>query len=142
MLDPEFNLISRAAPFIQRIKLERMHPQRMAEDLSHVAADWYEMIGRLPQDLMEITRLIRRRRLTFRHESADLAKMLATYSQISNRLSFAIIIAALLIGSALIVISEIPPLVFGISLIGIIGFFAAALMGIWLLIAIIRKGRL
>jgi ubiquinone biosynthesis protein len=68
--------------------------------------------------------------------------MLDTYSQISNRISFSIVIAALIIGSALIVISEIPPLFYGISLIGIIGFFAAALMGIWLLIAIIKKGRL
>lgn len=142
MLDPEFNLVNRAAPFIQKIKLERMHPQRMAEELSHLAADWYEFLGRFPQDLMEITRLIRHRRLSFRHESADVPKMLATYSQISNRISFAIIIAALLIGSALIVISEIPPLFFGISLIGIFGFFAAAVMGIWLLIAILKKGRL
>jgi ubiquinone biosynthesis protein len=57
-------------------------------------------------------------------------------------MSFAIIIAALIIGSALIVISEIPPLVFGISLIGIIGYLVAAVMGIWLLLAIIKKGRL
>lgn len=142
MLDPEFNLVDRATPFIHKIKLERLHPQRVAEDVSHLAADWYEFLGHFPQDLMEITRLIRRRRLTFRHESTDVPKILATYSQISNRLSFAIIIAALVIGSALIVISEIPPLFFGISLIGIIGFFAAALMGIWLLIAILKKGRL
>ncbi len=142
MLDPEFNLVDRATPFIHKIKLERLHPQRVAEDVSHLAADWYEFLGHFPQDLMEITRLIRSRRLTFRHESADVPKILATYSQISNRLSFAIIIAALVIGSALIVISEIPPLFFGISLIGIFGFFAAALMGIWLLIAILKKGRL
>jgi ubiquinone biosynthesis protein len=68
--------------------------------------------------------------------------MLATQDQTSNRMSFAIIIAALIIGSALIVISEIPPLVFGISLIGIIGYVVAAVMGIWLLVAILRKGRL
>jgi ubiquinone biosynthesis protein len=42
----------------------------------------------------------------------------------------------------LIVISETPPFFYGISLIGIIGFSAAALMGIWLLVAILRKGRL
>lgn len=142
MLDPDFNLVIQTVPFIQRIKLERMHPQRVADELSHLAADWYEFLSRFPQDLIEITRLIRSRKLSFRHESSDIPKMLATYSQISNRISFAIIIAALLIGSALIVISEIPPLFFGISLIGIIGFFAAALMGIWLLIAIIMKGRL
>jgi len=48
----------------------------------------------------------------------------------------------LIIGSALIVISETPPLFYGISLIGIILFSAAVIMGIWLLIAILRKGRL
>ena len=68
--------------------------------------------------------------------------MLATYDQISNRIAFSIVIAALVIGSALIVISETPPLIYGISLIGIIGFLAAALMGVWLLVAILRKGRL
>ena len=40
----------------------------------------------------------------------------------------------------LIVISDTPPLLYGISLIGIIGFLAAAVMGIWLLVAIFRKG--
>jgi ubiquinone biosynthesis protein len=68
--------------------------------------------------------------------------MLITHDRISNRISFSILIAALIIGSALIVISETPPLIYGISLIGIILFLAAAIMGIWLLVAILRKGRL
>jgi len=72
----------------------------------------------------------------------DLDKMLATHDQISNRISFAIIIAALIIGSALIVISRMPPMVYGISLIGLIGFLAAGFLGVWLLVAIIKKGRL
>ena len=42
----------------------------------------------------------------------------------------------------LIVRSETPPLIYGISLIGIILFLAAAIMGIWLLVAILKKGRL
>jgi len=75
-----------------------------------------------------------------RHEGLD--QMRATHDQISNRISFSVIIAGLIVGSALIVISETPPMIYGISLIGIIGFLAAALMGVWLLIAILRKGRL
>ena len=142
MLDPEFNLLVQATPFIERIKLERLQPQRIADELSHLAADWYEFLGQFPQDLMEIIRLVRQRKLSFRHDFTGLDTMLATYSQISNRISFAIVIAALIVGSALIVISKTPPLLFGISLIGIFGFFAAALMGIWLLFAIIKKGRL
>ena len=56
--------------------------------------------------------------------------------------AFAIIIAALIIGSALIVISNMPPLFYGISVIGLSGFITAAVLGVWLLIAIIKKGRL
>ena len=86
--------------------------------------------------------MIRQQRLSFLIEHKGLENMLVTQDQTSNRMSFAIIIAALIIGSALIVISKIPPLVFGISLIGIIGYLVAAIMGLWLLVAIIRKGRL
>jgi ubiquinone biosynthesis protein len=38
--------------------------------------------------------------------------------------------------------SNTPPLVYGISLIGILFFLAAAIMGLWLLVAILRKGKL
>ncbi len=65
-----------------------------------------------------------------------------TQDQTSNRISFAIIIAALILGSAIVLNSRIPPLILGVSVIGIAGFIAAAVMGIWLLVAIIRRGRL
>ena len=93
-----------------------------------------------PKDLLDLAALIRRDRLSFQIEHKGIDKILATHDQTSNRIAFALVIAALIVGSALIVISETPPLWHGISLIGIILFFAAAIMGIWLLIAIIKKG--
>jgi len=142
LLDPEFDLIAQAKPFIKRVKLERMAPDRIATDLSRLASQSFQFLQTFPRDLLEITRLLRQKKLSFRHEMQGLETMLSTHDQISNRISFSIIIAALIIGSALIVISNIPPLFYGISLIGIIGFLAAAIMGIWLLVAILKKGRL
>ncbi|MBN1932802.1 MAG: AarF/ABC1/UbiB kinase family protein [Desulfobacterales bacterium] len=142
MLDPDFNMIKEIAPFIQQVKLERYHPQRIANDIAKIASELLQLLQQLPKDTLEITRLIRNHKLSFKFENQGLKTILATHDQISNRISFSIIIAALIIGSALIVISEIPPLVYGISLIGIIFFFAAAILGIWLLVAILKKGRL
>ena len=142
MLDPEFDIIAKATPFIKRIMLQRFTPERVAENTTRMATDLYKFARQFPKDLMELGRLIRQRRLFLKIEHQGLDRMLATHDQISNRISFSIIIAALIIGSALIVISETPPLLYGISLIGIIGFIAAALMGVWLLVAILRKGRL
>jgi ubiquinone biosynthesis protein len=142
MLDPEFDMIAKAAPFIEQVLLDRFKPQRVAEDVGDLAARMLKFLQQFPKDLLDLAGLLRQQKLSLQLKHDGLEKVLATHDQISNRISFAIIIAALIIGSALIVISKTPPLFYGISLIGIIGFLAAALMGIWLLVAILRKGRL
>jgi ubiquinone biosynthesis protein len=141
-LDPNFDLIAHARPFIQQVKMERFGPNRISADVYDMLSRLFQFLQQFPKDLMDLTGMIRKQRLSLQLEHKGLESMLATQDQTSNRLSFAIIIAALIIGSALIVISEIPPLVYGISLIGIIGYLVAAIMGIWLLVAIVRKGRL
>ena len=142
MLNPDFDMVKQTTPFIERVKLARFYPGRIAGDIINLGSDMLQFAHRFPKDMLDIMRLIRQQKLSVQMEHKGLETMLATYDQISNRISFSIIIAALIIGSALIVISAIPPLFYGISLIGIIGFLAAAIMGIWLLVAILRKGRL
>lgn len=142
MLDPNFDLIAHASPFIKQVKLERFAPQRISTDVFDMMSRLLQFLQQFPKDLMDLTGMLRQQRFSLQLEHKGLENMLATQDQTSNRMSFAIIIAALIIGSALIVISEIPPLFFGISLIGIIGYLVAAIMGIWLLVAIIKKGRL
>jgi len=141
-LDPGFDMISRVAPFIERVKLARYYPDRILNDIFSLTSELLRFLEQFPRDLLEISRLVRQKKFLINVEHQGLDTLRATYDQISNRIAFSIIIAALIIGSALIVISETPPIVFGISLIGMIGFLAAAVMGIWLLVAILKKGKL
>jgi ubiquinone biosynthesis protein len=92
--------------------------------------------------MLDLAELLRRQKLSLQIEHRGFEKFLATHDQVSNRIAFAIIIAALIVGSALIILAKTPPLVYGIPLIGIIGFLAAACMGFWLLVAILKKGKL
>jgi len=142
MLDPDFDMIAKAAPFIEQVLMGRFKPQRVAEDVGDLAARMLKFLHQFPKDLLDLAGLLRQQKLSLQIKHDGLEKVLATHDQISNRISFSIVIAALIVGSALIVISKTPPLFYGISLIGIIGFLAAALMGIWLLVAILRSGRL
>jgi ubiquinone biosynthesis protein len=141
-LDPDFDIFAAAAPFIKQVKMDRYHPQRLTDDVMRLGADFFEFLQQLPGEILDITRQIRQHKLTVHVELESLKTMLETHDQISNRLSFAIIIAGLMIGSSIIVVSGVPPLFYGISLIGIIVFITGAVMGLWLLVAIIRKGRL
>ena len=142
MLDPDFDMIKQAVPFIKEVKHARMSPHRITGDIFRLAIELFQFVENFPKDILSITRLIKQQKLSLNLEYKGLDKMLSTYDQISNRISFSIIIAALIIGSALVIMSKVPPLFYDISLIGIVGFLAAAIMGIWLLVAILRKGRL
>jgi len=107
-----------------------------------IARESYKLLQIFPSDILEIMRMTKSGNLSFKMKIEGLDKLLNTQDQTSNRISFSIIIAALILGSAVLINSDAPPIAFGVSLIGIAGFLAAAVMGIWLLVAIIKKGRL
>lgn len=142
MLDPEYDLVEEVKPFMRRIKLERLSPLRIKDEVMQTSAQALTFISEFPHELMELTRILRRGKLSLTLEHKGFENMLKNQDQISNRVSFAIIIAALIIGSAVIIISDTPPIVLGVSLLGLIGFVTAFVMAVWLLIAILRRGKL
>ena len=142
LLDPEFDIFAKVSPYIKGVMLERFAPRRVSLDIYRMAVDFKVFLAQFPKDLLEITRMIRQQKIQLKFDSQEFKESISTLDRASNRLSFAVIIAALIVGSAIVLQAQIPPMVFGFSLIGIIGFTAAAVMGFWLLIAILRKGRL
>ncbi|RLB36589.1 MAG: AarF/ABC1/UbiB kinase family protein, partial [Deltaproteobacteria bacterium] len=62
-----------------------------------------------------------------------------TLETITNRLTFGIIIAALIIGSSMIITTGVKPLLFGFPALGIVGYLVSAILGLWLVFNIIRK---
>jgi len=140
VLDPDFDATERAAPFVRRIQLQRLHPKRIAEDIYDSGSDFLHLVKEIPGELREILRQARQGRVKIEFEHRGLENMLSTHDRISNRLAFAIVLASLIIGSSLIVLSGIPPKWHGIPVIGLAGFIIAGVMGLWLLFSIIRRG--
>ncbi|NLE01256.1 MAG: hypothetical protein GX640_15425, partial [Fibrobacter sp.] len=62
--------------------------------------------------------------------------------QLVNRIVFGIVIAALVVGSSIVILSGAPPTIYGLPVIGVAGFLAAGFMGFGLLITILRRGRM
>jgi ubiquinone biosynthesis protein len=142
LLDPEFDMVAYAEPYVKRAKLARYSPGKIAEDLFTILSDSLHVLQALPHELLGVTRLIRQNKLTINMEMRGLDVFLRTHDQVTNRLSFSIIIASLIMGSALLLAFNTPPIIYGFSFIGMLGFSAAGFLGIWLLIAILRKGML
>ena len=142
LLDPGFDMIAYAEPFVKKVKLARYHPKQLVEDLWIAVSDSVNVLRSLPAELLQVTRLIRQNKFIMNMDVRGFENFMKTLDQLSNRLSFSIIIAALIVGSALLLAFSTPPLIYGFSLVGMLGFCAAALLGVWLLIAILKKGML
>jgi ubiquinone biosynthesis protein len=90
----------------------------------------------------KILRQAREGKIKIEFEHRGLEPMLSTHDRVSNRIAFAIVLASLVIGSSLIVLAGIPPKWYGIPVIGLAGFLVAGVMGFWLLVSILRRGKM
>ena len=142
MLDPKLELIRLARPFMRRIRLERMRPARLAEEIARTGSGYLQLLRELPEELRTILRQLRGGRMRIEFEHHGLQALGAALDRVSNRIAFAIVLAALIVGSSLIVLSDIPPHWHDIPVIGLLGFLVAGIMGFWLLLSIIRHGRM
>ena len=142
MLDPKLELIRLARPFMRRIRLERMRPARLAEEIARTGSGYLQLLRELPEELRAILRQLRGGRMRIEFEHHGLQALGAALDRVSNRIAFAIVLAALIVGSSLIVLSDIPPHWHDIPVIGLLGFLVAGIMGFWLLLSIIRHGRM
>ena len=69
-------------------------------------------------------------------------KLIKDIDRSSNRIAFSLIVASIIVGSSLLVQSDIGGKIFGLPTVGAIGFMVAIILGLRLLISIIRSGRL
>ncbi len=141
-LDPDFDMIEQAAPFIRQIKLDRLKPQRLGDDLFTLSGEFIQFAKQFPTDMIEISRLIKEHKISLRIDEKSLAVIQTAHNKTGNRIAFSIIIAALIIGSAVVLAAWTPPFIFGIPALGFSGIVISAIMGLWLLVAVIKKGSL
>jgi len=141
-LDPDFDMISHIEPIAKNLLKKQLDPVKLTKDLYSSVAEFRLLIKDFPFEIREIIRQIKSGKLKIEFKHKGLEPMFAKHDQISNRIAFAIVLAALIIGSSLIVLSKIPPLWKGIPIIGIVGYIAAGIMGFWLLISILKHGNL
>ncbi len=141
-LDPEFNIVAYTRPFIERLVHERYDPKRILRDVGEYSSELLDILKIIPKDAYEIVKKIKTGRLKIEFEHQGLSKLISEMDKSSNRISFSLVISALIIGSSLIIMSNRGPLVYGFSVLGILGFVFAGILGLGLAVGILRSGRL
>jgi ubiquinone biosynthesis protein len=122
----------------------QLHPKRLLRHWLEFGGEAAGLARELPLEIRRLLAQLKEGRAQFHVHHLGLEGLLNTLERVVNRLAFALILAALVISSSVIVHARVPPFLWGhqVSAIGIIGYLLAGLMGFWLLIAMWRHGKM
>jgi ubiquinone biosynthesis protein len=141
-LDPDFSIIGALRVFSRRFILADLEPRQVVRYLRRTLQDTADLASRLPDDLNVILRRVRQGKFQVHIQHEHLENLIKTFDRSSNRISFALIIAGLVVASSMLVPQQGTVLGLGVQTMGVLGYVIAAIFGIWLIISILRSGRL
>jgi ubiquinone biosynthesis protein len=135
LLNPDFSLAELLKPYYAQALKRRLSPKRLLRRSQRAFRDWERLIDMFPREIADLLERIRRGsfEVNLHHRRLD---------AIVNRLVLGVLTAALFMGSAMLWSRAAPPLVLGISLFGALGCFSAIILGLRLLWAIQKSGKI
>ena len=141
-LVPDFDMFAVSRPYVQRFMREMASPRAWMPSLIRGMGDWAQLLDMLPRTGMQLLTRAERGELEVSLRHQELGRALVYLDRLANRLALSILLAALIVGLALLVpafhLAERGGL---ITALVILGFALASLLGLWLVISILRSGR-
>ncbi len=142
-LHPDFNVFEVAKPYARDLMMHRYTPHRMLRRATKETRALAQVIRETPYQWHEVLEQARHGQLelVFRHKGLD--ELAHKLDVVFNRLVIALVVAGGLIGSSLIgIFAKNGPHVMGLHVISFIGFLLSGILGVWLLIGVVKSGRL
>jgi len=143
-LDPELDLLELLRPRLKRAFAERFSPRNLSRGTALMGWQLFSIARQLPGQLRQALRRFAAGgwHLDVRHENID--RLISELDRSSNRLSFAVVIAAIIVGSSVVVSANTDLIILGLRVqtLGMIGYVLAGIFGLGLSWAIFRSGRL
>lgn len=137
-LDPDFDMISTAAPFLERAMLARYRPDILAKRGFRQLAGILDIVTDMPQDLRRLLRSLRGGALKINVGVTELKHFGWQLDRAASRLTIGMVTSALIIGSSIVMTVSGGPTLFGLPVFGFLGFLGAGFGGIWLMLSISR----
>jgi ubiquinone biosynthesis protein len=138
MIYPRLHIIAEARRDIERLARKRFGLRRIWQMAKSSLPALFHHRREIPGRLLRIMQKVEEGDLTIQFAHTNLETLLNTLENITNRLTFAMIIAAMIVGSSMIITTGVRPHIMGYPAIGVVGYLISAIIGLWLIFNIIR----
>lgn len=138
---PELDVIAEIEPFIRRLGTERWEPSQIWRRFTRQLRSYFKLQSSLPGAIQRILQKVEQGDLNIKFRHENLGGLQNSLDNVSNRLSFSIILGSLIIGSSMIITTGVKPLIFGYPVIGLVGYLISAILGLFVVISIFRGSK-
>ena len=123
-LDPDIDVVALLKPFARKLMVQRYNPLKMASNAKNSFFAFEHVLRALPSLISKTIYKVEEGEVTVNIEVKHI-------SEIANQLSLAIIIAALLIGSSLVMLIDVGPRFYEMPVLGFVGFTISLALGVF-----------
>lgn len=142
MLDPGMDFGMEIKHAAERMIKDEYSPARIFKKIGATAHDLFNLLQSFPKDLVSILTELRTGSLRIGFEHLNLENLINMIDKSSNRLAVGLIIAALVIGSSVLINAGAQTFLGSTRQLGAIGFVTGAILGVVLLIKVFGSGKL
>jgi ubiquinone biosynthesis protein len=142
--DPEFRLIERVKPLLDRVMRERYQPVEAAQRAQESLGDLLGLVTSVPRDLARLIKDARHGRMRVDLDLKRLDSFGHRLRNAINRATIGIMTASLVVGSSIVMTVAEGPTLFGVPLLtylGAVGYLIAFVNSLWIIFSIWRSGR-
>ncbi len=142
-LCPTFNVLEVVEPYAREFMYRRYAPGTLAARGGERLRDYAGILMEYPYQVHDVLEQLRQGEVKLNFVHRNLEEVMRRLMVMANRLVVAIVLAAVLMGSAIIgLFAHEGPQVAGISVFALAGYLASGFFGLWLVVGILRSGRL
>lgn len=139
-LDPDFDMVSVAMPIVRKSVRSRYSAAAISRRGTRAVKIGMRMLSSLPDNIRDIMQHARAGKIKVSIDVERLQHLGEQLDHSANRLTVGIVIAALIIGSSIVMTVKGGPTLVGLPVFGLLGFLGAGFGSLWLLYSIWRSG--
>jgi len=140
-LDPDFDIFAVSQPYVDQFVRQMTSPRAWGQKLLKGTTDWGELFTSLPRRIPRILDQVEEGEVEISLKIKEIDRSLSKLDRIANRLSVSILVAAFIVGLALLLPTFIGNQVVWIIVPAGFAFVAASILGLWLVYSVWRAGR-
>ncbi|WP_294676657.1 AarF/UbiB family protein [uncultured Fluviicola sp.] len=128
-LDPKIDMLEIARPYLRSAISKKLNPFTLGMKVLNGLYEMANYMEEFPNDLKNAVRKINSGKINVNLNHQGIDPLVHTFNRVTKQLAASLVIAALLVGSALFIIHKVGPFWFGYSRYGVIGIIFSFILG-------------